>query len=220
MPTSLPQTTIRRIAVVDDNEDARETMRDELTLEGLEAFALDGPFKTAQVLIDHVRSVADAAVCDHRLISNYAPITGAEVASRMYEQRVPAVVVTQWSNADIDEFRLHRRQIPLLLKATEVTADLILDGLNRCLREFSGDFLPTRKPYRCLVRVEDVDRSQNPAIVYAFVPGWSSREVIRFPISLVPSTLHSDVKAGERFFATVNKGAEDTADLYLVDFER
>lgn len=210
---------IRTVTIVDDQEDARETMRDELELGGLIGQPLHGPFCEWEPFVDSVTKDAQAAVCDHRL-HNYAPRNGAELVCRLYGQRFPAVLVTTWSRSDIDQLCRYRRWLPVLLKADEgADFEKLVKGWEVCLREFKEDFLPTRRPWRSMVRIEEVDRQQKPAIVYAVVPGWDSREKVRFPISLIPDALHDRVQTGARLFAMVNKGAEEPSDLYFADFE-
>jgi hypothetical protein len=106
------------------------------------------------------------------------------------------------------------------LKPEEATLDRIGDGIRICFQEFNNTFTATRRPWRTLVRIEDVDRLQTIPIVYAIIPAWNSKKAVRFPLDVIASkALYNEVKAGARFFARVNIGAEDQADLFFDDFE-
>lgn len=205
-------------AVVDDQDETRQTMCDELKLADLDVDPLVGPFGNVNDLLMSICKRSQAAVCDHRLY-NFATCQGADVVSRLYKRGFPAVLVTTYSNADLDLFRPFRRWIPVLLPADKTTdGDTLIHGWETCLREFQDDFTPTRRPWKTLVRIVDVDREQRPPMVYAVVPGWDSSSKVRFPITVIPPELQSKVCAGERFFAQVNKGAESAAELYFSDF--
>lgn len=210
--------SIQRVSIVDDMIEARETLLDEFR--GLlDAHALTGPFDSAESLIAAVKQYGDAAICDHHLIANYAPCSGAVVVARLYDSRYPAVLRTMYGKADVDLIRLHRRNIPVLMPPTDFEPDSFLRAWETCQREFAGEYAPDRRPWRTLVRIEDVAEDGVLPVVYVIIPGWNSREVIRLPRALFPTPLHSVVRAGERFFAQVNKGAESQEELYFTDFE-
>ena len=88
-----------------------------------------------------------------------------------------------------------------------------------CLNEFGNRFVASRRPWKTLLRIEDVDTSGAFRFAYVILPGWNSSEVVRLPLTLVPAKLRSHVRPGERLFASVNKGAEDQSELYFEDFE-
>lgn len=202
-------------AIVDDNEDMRETLRDELEYAEIEAKPLAGPFSTLDDLVSTVVGRANAAVCDHHLTRNYASCDGAEAVASLYESKLPAVLVTAYSKADVHEIRRFRRGIPILLTPDEANPDSLVKGFEVCRREFDGEFVPSRRPWQTMVQIEDVDGDT----VYAILPGWNSNEVVKFSKTMINSELHEHVVAGERFFAQVNKGAEDQAELFFEDFE-
>ena len=99
---------IRRVSIVDDYVDQRETLLDEFRGR-LEANPLDGTYSSTEILVDEVRRLGDAAICDHHLISNYAPCSGAVLVARLYQCQYPAVLRTNYGKADFEHIRLHRR---------------------------------------------------------------------------------------------------------------
>lgn len=204
-----------KIAIVDDNENMRETLRDELEYAEIEAEPLAGPFPTLGDLVSTVTGRANAAVCDHHLIANYASCDGAEAVASLYKHRLPAVLVTTYGIANLHEIRLYRRQIPVLLTPDEANPDSLMRGWEVCRREFNGEYVPSRRPWQTMVQIEDVDGDT----VYAILPSWNSNEVIKLPKEMINQNLHEHVNPGERFFAQVNKGAERQSELYFEEFE-
>ncbi len=212
--------SIISIAVVDDSDDARETLSAELRDAQFNAKPLIGPFKSADELVGIARGEADAIVCDHHLSTrNYAYCTGAEAVAISYDVRFPAVLVTSWSKALIDDMRRFRRKIPVLLSHDEADPDVIAKGFEICIQEFSNHFLPKRRPWKTLLRVEEVDLDTKNPIVFANIPGWNPSEIIRFPMDIIPFEFRAEIKPGTRFFAKVNTGAESDEELYFDEFE-
>src|SRR4051812_37107283 len=115
-----------KVAIIDDSEDYRESVRDDFrdSPVGYEPLPLDGPFPTLESLVEAVVVGHDAAICDHELNSrNYALCSGAEAVGRLYDRRFPAVLVTQWGDAEIDQMRQYRRKIPVLLNPDQATPE-------------------------------------------------------------------------------------------------
>ncbi len=208
----------RRIAVIDDDPDMRDSTCEALEDAHFIAKPLLGPFANADAIAAAVLREADAVVCDHKLnIQDYANCLGAQAVAKIYIVKRPAILVTRWSAADMDHIRLYRRWVPVLLTPSEADPDELTRGFEQCREEHEGRFRPTRKSWRALVRVDSVDEKRE--IAFVVVPGWNPDEVVRFPISMVPPELRNHVKADKRFFAQVNEGAENQADLYFEGFE-
>lgn len=221
MAHSIAGRDISTVYIVDDSVDSRSTLRDELKFAAYTPRVIEGPFQTSQELFDSILNIADAVVCDHHLNTrNFAPCSGAEAISHWYFARIPSVMVTKWSKADVDQLRRYRRQVPVILTPEEASnTDNITKGFEICIEEFNDNFLPSRKPWRNLVRIEEVDTSTRHHIVYAVIPGWDSNEVVRFPIDIIPVDMHLYVKPGSRFYAKINMGAPTQELLYFSDFE-
>jgi len=167
-----------------------------------------------------VTTKADAAILEHHLKSgNYANFTGAEAVARLCRQYFPSLLVTAWANADIDNIRPFRRHIPVLISSPDVNPETITLGLKQCLNEFEKQYAPDRRPWRTLVRIEEVNRNTEKPMVYAVVPGWDPDEVVRFPLVIFPQEQQQTVVPGTRFFAKVNIGAAHPDELYFEEFE-
>lgn len=220
MALVLSGTNIERVGVVDDSEDTRDTISDELQDVDVEPAPFDGPFATLNDLVNTVAAAADAVVCDHHLTPrNYAPCTGAEAVANWYVNLFPAVLVTRFEKAEIEGIRKFRRKIPSLIQCDDANPDTIVKGLEICIEEFNGRFIPPRKPWTNMFRVEHIDWNAKPVQVVVFVPGWQPNEAIKLTLDLFPETLREHVKPDERFFAVINLGAETQEDLYFDDIE-
>jgi serine/threonine protein kinase len=75
------------------------------------------------------------------------------------------------------------------------------------------------KPHRTLVRITGLTDASGEKMVEAVVPSWCVKEVVHFPVSLIPEHIHDKLKVGLRLFANVNIGAENTDKLTFDDFE-
>jgi len=207
---------ITRVAVLDDDESARKALEFGIVDAGFEAVSESAPLRDVTAFVQHVRTVAHAAVCDHHLRKkNYATFDGAEVVALLYQAQVPALLCTGWEDARIVEIRRHRRFIPILLKPVDLSPEAIRAGLAECLAEFGLNFSQSRKPWRTLVRIEEVE----DRVVFLVVPGWNPKEVIRLALGDLPAEIAHSVKPGMRLHAQVNLGATRHEDLYFYDWE-
>ena len=116
---------------------------------------------------------------------------------------------------DVTARRDYLRYIPALLKTSSPEPSVFIDAWARCLRELRGDFHPSRRPWRTLVRVEEVDNGY----LYAIVPAWDVRKKIRIDSDGIPDELRRQAQPGKRFHAEVNIGAESHEELFFVSWE-
>jgi len=219
MPRDIAGKKISRVKVVDDDERARDGMALEIVDADLEPVKELGPLKDLVAFVSKTKGEVDAAVCDHRIQGNYAGFRGSEAVAELYKAKFPALLCTRYSTADVDEMRRYRRYIPALLSLDEVNPDAIIRGLEMCILDLAGKPVSTRRPWKTLLRVEDVDRALVPPLFYVAIPGWDSKEIVRLPLDLIPKQHSPKITAGFRFYAQVNKGAEKHEDLYFFDFE-
>lgn len=211
---------IEQVPIVDDSEDDRETIGDDLRDFALTPRPLAGPFGTVEQLLEAVIRGGQAAVCDHHLTPrNYAPCTGAQLLKECYARQFPSVLVTRYEKANIDQIRPYRRAIPSVIPNEAANPDLIVKGWELCVGEFQDRYVPTRKPRRTMLRVDDVIETSSHVDVYVLVPGWNSDEAIKLSLAMFPEELRPYVRPQERFFAIVNMGAENQEDLYFEGFE-
>jgi hypothetical protein len=122
---------------------------------------------------------------EHHLKSDhYANFMGAEAVARLYRQHFPSLLVTAWADADIDNIRLFRRYIPVLVETGHADSEILTQGFKQCINEFENRYSPDRKPWRTLVRIEEVNRDSEKPMVYAVIPGWEPDKVVRFPLAI------------------------------------
>ena len=171
-------TPLRDVAIVDDNEDARNTLADELALAHFSPRPLSGPFRSVEEVVEAAAQSA-AAICDHHLArANYCPDTGAQAVAGLYERRVPAVLLTAWSRADFDPIRRFRRRIPVLLSPDDANPDGFLKGWDICKNEFQGRYTPNRKPWQAMVRIEEFDQRPVPNVTWLYRAGIPARSFV------------------------------------------
>jgi hypothetical protein len=212
---------ITRIAIVDDNDDELVLKSAQFRRLGFEPHPIRGTFRTVRDLVDRITSQAHGVVCDNYLQpGGYASFYGAEAVARLYERKFPAVLISQFLDQDYDvSIRRWRRQIPAILAKDEAHPERILQGLQACLREHRGEFLPSRRACRTLVQVVRLESEAKKQVVDAIVLSWNPQHPVRFPASLIPHKLRSELEVGRYFIAKVNTGAESAADIFFYDFE-
>jgi CheY-like chemotaxis protein len=220
MSTMIDSVEITRVSVIDDDPPARDSY--ELTLEdlGLQAVPENGPLGDMNTCIGVVRSKADAALCDHHLkVKAYSMFNGAELVAKLYQLNFPAVLCTNWNNASVDEMRPFRRFIASLVDPKTLDPHSLRYGLESCIMEFKGDFRAVRRPWRTLVRVEDMpEAEQGVPFIYVAVPAWSA-EIVRLPSTVFPEGIRKALAPGFRLHAKVNLGASGHEELFFEDWE-
>jgi hypothetical protein len=210
---------ISRVKIVDDDPTAREATAFTVTDAAFEALPDEGPLPELSKFVHDAKHTVDAVVCDHRMNGPYATFSGAQAVADLYKANCPAVLCTRWNTADIDAMRQYIRYIPSLIPSDDLDPDTITDGIARCIQEFNSSPVPSRKPWRTLIRVESVASELRPALFYVAITGWDSKEIVRLPLDLIPVKQKTLIKPGFRFFAQVNKGAEQSEALFFSDFD-
>ncbi len=215
--------TIQKVLVIDDEEDSREAWGFSVEDLGLVPVPVRGPLTNIERFLIQIPRKADAILCDYHLKTTpYANFNGDDLVASCYKQELPGVLCTRFLDADIDIMRRHLRSIPALLKPSELDPDTLKRGLERCIREFRGEFDPSRKSWRTLIRIEDIEDIEPMGSIswfYVIIPGWNPAEAVRLPLDLLPSPLQRAIKPGIRLHARVNVGAESQQSLYFEDWE-
>jgi CheY-like chemotaxis protein len=218
MALTIANRSIRRVVVVDDSKEARENYEYPLEELGLEVVYEEGPLDTVERSVERLRAKADAIVCDYHLRKrNFSPANGDQLVALFNLHKVPALLCTTYADSDITVMRSKRRFIPSLLKPAAFVPDLIVKGLERCVLESENKFEASRKPWRTLVRVADVD--EGGKYFYVVVPGWDAAQKIRIYLDDTPQELQPLVKINQRFHAIVNVGANSPDELYFTNWE-
>jgi hypothetical protein len=96
---------------------------------------------------------------------------------------------------------------------------MIIQGFKQCLGEFENSYSSSRKPWRTIIKIEEIDRVSIRTMVYALVPAWNPRKIVKFPLSLIPENLQKNLKSEPHLFAKVNIGANHHDELYFTEFE-
>ncbi len=212
---------IHKIAIVDDEKNDAEIARADVKYAGFEPVAINRSFKRVEDLAAFIKSEAQGALCAHRLARyGFTNLYGAKLVAALYDLKIPAVLITQYTDIDKDvSIRKWRDKIPVVLSRDEANAYSIRRGIESCVSELYGHLSETRRPYRVLLRIANIGNESNEKVVDVVIPGWNPYRAVRFPASLVPSQLHRTLAPGVRLFAHVNIGAKKSDDLYFRDFE-
>ena len=210
---------INRVIVIDDSEESRRTYEYSLEELQLDIVYETGPLETVEKSLVGIRSKADAIVCDYHLRKrNFSQFDGDDLVALSNKVNIPALLCTTFTDSDITLMRSKRRFIPSLLKPATFIPEMIVQGFERCFFEFEGKFEASRKPWRTLVRVADIDESRR--YFYVVVPGWDTEQKIRVYFDDTPRGVSDLVQLGQRFHAIANLGANSPDELYFTDWEK
>lgn len=207
---------IERVLIVDDDPEARDSY--EYLIEDMNLT----PYKVKDIHNGNLQFFfasirrTDAILCDFHLKKrSYAPCNGDRIVSQCFRKGIPAALYTSIHEAPIR--RDHLRYIPGLLRKVDPSPDELRLAWTKCIQELAGEPQPSRRPWRTLVRVGDVDEDRE--CFYAVVPAWNTRVKIRIDLDNLPENIRNLAKPDHRFHALVNIGAMDPADLYFDEWE-
>lgn len=218
MSLKIANHSINRVIVVDDSIESRQAYEYSLEELGLEIVYEAGPLQTVEKSLGAMRANVDAIVCDYQLRKkNFSQFNGDDLVAFSYKEKLPALLCTTFTDSDITLMRSKRRYIPSLLKPATFVPDMIVQGFERCICEFEGKFEASRKPWRTLVRVADIDESRR--YFYVVVPGWDTEQKIRVYFEDTPHNVAESVQLGQRFHAVANLGANSPDELYFTNWE-
>ena len=218
------------VAVVDDIKGQAETtagIAEEARLVPSIISEADGVFHCTQELLELVQdSHCSAVICDHRLSqTGFASFTGAEFVASLYDQGMPAVLLSTFSAIDGDtSIKLHRARIPSLIPRSDLDPRKIMVGLKLSQSELAGHTSPERRPWRTLVRIEAISKEGETPVAEAIVHTWKPDLAIRYPLALIENSsirqhLTNNRSWPVRLFAEVNVGCDTANDLFLRSFE-
>jgi hypothetical protein len=224
-----------KVAIIDDEEQSRETLAETLQLIGFEPFIVKDTFTEVRDLSTYIQKNAQAVICDHRLSDRgLAPFTGAELMPHLYRDKIPSLLITQYAETDINvSIRKYRESIPIVIGRDDLVELYDLDRISfkfqksfeTCSQEFQGIMSSIRRPHRTLINIVDITTDSGEDVVEVFIPSWNPYRAVRFPISQIPEEIvvtvknSLDRKEEACLFACVNTGAEKADDLYFTRFE-
>ena len=218
MPMNIHGTTINSVLIIDDDAEAREGFGYLIEDMKLKPVYEAGPLYDFSKVVQELPKKADALVCDYHLrVRNFAHFDGDQLVADLNSRRFPALLCTTYNDSDVTVLRSKRRHIPALLKPDAYSPETFVRGFTRCVLEGKGEFDPSRRPWRTLVRVEEVDEARR--FFYVVVPGWSADHKIRIDFADVPGGMREHVQPDRRFHAQVNTGAESAEELYFFEWE-
>ncbi|MBZ9752486.1 hypothetical protein K7W42_16685 [Deinococcus sp. HMF7604] len=220
----------RNIYIIDDNRELAEDLRDRIVdMDFNPRLIIDGHYKFVPNLLDEIEKGDCGVLCDHRLQhGRLAEFYGSQLVAALYDLKLPALLLTQFSEQDVDTtIRKYRRKIPSLIARSEIDDNAILEGLSKCIKELNGDFSDGREPHRCLIEINYIDQDGDDVVVDAFIPAWRSASAVRFPVELMGLGAEERIRKGLQesedgiihIFAEVNIGADISDEFYFENFE-
>jgi hypothetical protein len=210
--------SIQRVMVVAHKPDSLDEIAYSIEDAELEPIIYSKPLTSIQECLSIVTKQAEAAIFAHHLGPNLTPFSGAAAVAQLHKQQFPALLITAWVEADIDNIQKFIQDIPVIIRSSDATSETIVEGLWQCCDEFENRYSAERKTWRTILNIEEVNRRANH--VYAIIPGWCPDEIVRLPLAIFPEYLQADVDADTYFFAEVNIGAKHQSQLYFQNFER
>lgn len=204
---------INSIAVIDDQPTARESMSDIVKDANLNPFLVENRLESVNEIIKLYPDHAQGLILDYNLgVSNYAPFNGALAVSELYQKRIPALLVTNYSESEVDHFRVYRKNIPVIYNSGDFNPENIEEGIKIFIDEINDRYSLKRKPYRTLFRVVDLDPTKEFAFV--IIPSWDPLKNVRVPYEVF-GELKFKLETDQRYFAEINIGAKSHDELYF-----
>lgn len=214
---------IHRVRLIDDKVESRAVLSYPVEDLKLECVDEPGPIDDIDKYIRDFTVMGDAAICDHHLKESkgYSDYNGAEVVSRLFQAGLPAILCTRYEAARIfEDIRKYRQHIPILINPRDLGPDKIAEGFRLCLEEIRGNIPPSRKPWRTLVQVADIDTQINPnkPLADVVIPAWDANQIIRLLIDDIGESVRGKIQQGYRCHARVNLGADRQEDIFFTDW--
>lgn len=211
------------IAVIDDDRGQAEVVEDIVLDAGLSAVVLSHRFMSVQRLVEEVRDVAGAAICDHRLAPNgMADFTGAEAVSHLFAAGFPAVLLTQFAETDSDvTIRRWRDRVPVVLSREEASPESLVEGILYCQGELDGRVAVERIAQPSILEIVGTTEEMGEAVLDVIVHNWRPGHAVRLPLTMVGDVaLQQAVLRDGWMLADVNIDADRADDLYFRGFAR
>ncbi len=213
---------IKVVAFIDCDDDGPEMTLPywEAEMGGFQTVDVPRPLRSIPEIVSFVQDHAQAAICSNRLngvTSGLFP--GAELAASLYDAGIPTLLVTRY--LDIDQhtsIRRWRSKLPVVLHMREFESSTIKDYLEFCAAELQGSIATSRKPYRVMLHITDVERRAEESSIDVCVGCWDHYQRVRLPFSLIPQHLHAYLMPNSWLFAHVNVRAKWSDELYFHEF--
>ena len=206
---------VERALIVDDEQNARDAFEFVIEDMELQPHQIEGPLDDLPAFIASIEH-HDVVLCDFHLKKRaYADWDGDRLVAACFEAKVPGVLCTTIADPPIRRDCL--RYIPGLLRTGSPEPVELHRAWEKCVRELQGDFEPSRRPWRTLVRIADVDHGRR--CVYAVVPAWNVHRKVRIDNDNLPPWIGELIEPDRRFHALVNTGATNHRELFFDEWE-
>jgi hypothetical protein len=203
---------------VDDDDQGRDDLMDELRDYDIEPFTVAGPYgqEIDRMVADIERQAPSFVICDHRLQpAGLASFFGADVVRRLVERNIPAMLLTMYQSTDRLDLRASRYALPVVMGRDEFRIARVQDYFDICRREILATPVDTRRPHRVLIRVDDIPGGAVAERIDAVIPSWSPDHAVPVPISCIDPAILGNVRKGVYLLGEVNIGAESEDELYF-----
>ena len=208
---------ISRVLIVDDDETAQEVYTYPVEDLNLEPHIVNGPIETPQSFVANITS-SDVVLCDYQLKKRrYSLFNGDLLSEECFKANIPAILCTTYTDIHDTMSRRSLRYIPALIKSDNPEPDMFVKAWEQCISELKGIYNPTRKPWRTLVRIEELDDERNS--VYVVVPAWNVHKKVRINRDDIPLHVSNTLTENSRYHVQVNTGAEGHEELFFDEWE-
>lgn len=209
-----------RVLVVDDDDQGRDDLIGDLQDYNFDPAMVAGAYgqDIDRMIAEILEQQPKFVICDYKLqAAGMASFFGSAVVHKLFEQKVPAMLLTMYQSTDRLDLRALRHNIPVIMGRDEFRADRILDYFEICQREVAEAPVDSRKPHRVLIRIDDV--RANETRMDAVIPSWSPDHAIPVPFACIDPKIIDQVKPGTYLLGDVNIGSDAEDELFFKNLD-
>ncbi|MGQ2970949.1 hypothetical protein [Brevundimonas mediterranea] len=205
-----------RVVVIDDDEDGRDTIVDNLDALDLKGIPIAGRFGDD---IEKLLAEIDAAnpsfvICDLRLTAHqFATFSGLQVVESLIARKTPAMLLTTYQDPERIHLRAARSRVPVIRGRNGFRIQEVPFLHDIVEREIAEKPVPSRVPHRVLLRIEEIRAEEDEVDVV--VPSWRRNQALALPRSLFGAAVRDNLHTGDYLLGHVNIGAADEDELYF-----
>lgn len=206
-----------RVTVIDDDEDGRDEIMDDLRDFQFDPSAVDGRFddRLDDMLEAIEKTLPDFVICDNRLQARQmAQFHGVSVVKALVARRTPAMLLTMYGSSDRLQLREARFDVPVIVARDDFSLDRLGDYYEVCQREIVANPTDQRRPHRTLIRIDTLPLGAAQQ-VDAVVPSWRPEHALPVPMSCIAPAIRSQLAPGMYLLGDVNIGARHEDELFF-----
>jgi CheY-like chemotaxis protein len=207
-----------RVAVVDDDDDDRDWLVEQLEEADIEPVPILGQFgNDLEKLIESIASSrADFVICDYRLQStNFAAFSGATVVRKLKQNTMPAMLLTMYQSTNKLELRVVRDELPVVVSRNDFNSFDLSRYASVCIREIAGNPIDSRKAHRVIIGVLEVASDRGTKMFEVEVPSWRPGHAILLPESCIVESERTKIAKGLYMMGDVNIDARHEDELFF-----